>query len=166
MLSPQWMKAIYHAHIQSHLNYGLLIWGSMISNKKLRKFTVMQNSCLHLISNKHNCYPTDLIYKEEKLFTISELIQLELCKFGHQVTCKYLPKPILDLLDSRGGKKTHRYNTRYKKTPNIQQHSGTNFNKSFMCQGLEQCNQVPSIIRETKITKLLMKKLKKFLLSG
>ena len=141
-----------------------MIWGSMTSNTKLRKLTVMQNSCVCLISNKHNCYPTDRIYKEEKLFTLSELIQLEMCKFGHQVMCKYLLKPILNLLHSRGGKKTHRYNTCYKNTPNIQ-HADVNFNKSFMCQGLVQYNQIPSTIRETKNTKLLMKKLKQFLLS-
>ena len=50
MLSPRCLKIIYYAHIQSHLNYGLLIWGSMISKQKLQKLTSMQNSCIHLLS--------------------------------------------------------------------------------------------------------------------
>ena len=91
---------------------------------------------------------------------------MELCQFGHRLSCKYLPKPIIDLLETRGRKKTHQYETHYKKTPNIQKHSGVNFNKSFMCQGLVKFNQIPLNIHTIKNTRLLVKKLKDYLLKS
>ena len=105
ILSPRCLKLIYHAHIQSHLSYGLLIWGSMISKRKLQHLILLPNSCVRLLSKQTKWYPTNLIYKEEKILQLDDLITLELCKFGHRLTCKYLPKPIMDLMETRGGKK-------------------------------------------------------------
>ena len=36
------LKMIYHAHIQSHVNYGLLLWGNSVNKSLLNKVTVLQ----------------------------------------------------------------------------------------------------------------------------
>ena len=66
------------------------------------------------------------------------MIQFNLCKLGQQMTHKLLPKPLQDILNAGGGKKTHRYPTRNKSTPNIQKHQCIIFNRSFLCQGIKE----------------------------
>ena len=59
------------------------------------------------------------------------MVSIELAKFGYNVTNKKLPKPLLDMLNARGGKKTHKYSTLGKSTLNVQQHTSEMFNRSF-----------------------------------
>ena len=119
---------------------------------------------VRLIGQKPNRYPTQQLYKDERLLPLESLMYMELCRFGHRITTKELPKPLLDLLDSQGGRKTHQYETRNKKTPNIQKHSGIHFNKSFMCKGLTTYNQLSKDIKEMKNIKTLTHRIKKLLL--
>ena len=100
MLSHDCMRAIYYAHIRSHLMYGLLIWGSMTSSKNIKRLTNIQNSCVCLIGQKPNRYHTQQLYKDERLLPLESLIYMELCKFGHHITTNELSRPLLDLLDS------------------------------------------------------------------
>ena len=140
MLSHDCMKAVYYAHTYSHLMYGLLIWGSMTSSKKIKKLATMQNSCIHLLGQKLNRYST------------------------HRITAKELPKPLHNLLDSQGGRKTQRYETQNKETPNIQKHTSSQFNKSFMCKSLLKYNQLSPEIKETNKTKNFISRTKHTLL--
>ena len=39
-------KLIYHAHIGSHLQYGILLWGNGATNEQLNKLQKIQNKCL------------------------------------------------------------------------------------------------------------------------
>lgn len=43
------LKFIYHAHIQSHINYGLVIWGGMVSKETLNSIQRIQTKCLKQI---------------------------------------------------------------------------------------------------------------------
>ena len=54
------------------------------------------------------------------ILPLKRMIQFNLCKLGQQMTHKLLPKPLQDIINANGGKKTHRYPTRNKSTPNIQ----------------------------------------------
>ena len=66
------------------------------------------------------------------------MIQFNLCKLGQQMTHKLLPQPLQNILNADGGKKTHRYPTRNKYTPNIQKHQCSIFSQSFLCQGIKE----------------------------
>ena len=99
--------------------------------QNIKRLINIQNLCVHLIGQNPNRYPTQQLYKDERLLPLESLICVELCKFGHHVATKELLRPLLDLLDSQGGWKTHRYQMQNKKTPNIQKHSGIHFNKSL-----------------------------------
>ena len=41
-------KLVYHAHIRSHLQYGILLWGNGATNEQLNKLQKIQNQCLNL----------------------------------------------------------------------------------------------------------------------
>ena len=89
------------------------------------------------------------------------MVDLELTKFGYKISNSILPKPLLDMLNAMGGKKKHQYPTRNKQTPNIQKHSSTQFNTSFVCQGIHLYSLLPSELKaKTSIIAL------KFVISG
>ena len=62
------------------------------------------------------------------------MIKIELCKLGHKTTKDNIPKPLKTIMDKRGGKNQHGYNTQNKNTPNVQAHTMTQFNQSYLCR--------------------------------
>ena len=59
---------------------------------------------------------------------------MELCKLGYKVSHKILSDSLLTIFNLNKGKKTHRYPTTGKATPNIQQHADTKVNENFLCK--------------------------------
>ena len=50
LLDRDSLQKIYFAHIHSHLNYGLTIWGSMLSSSSLKELSKLQTNCIELIA--------------------------------------------------------------------------------------------------------------------
>ena len=73
------LKLIYHVHIQSHFNYGLVVWVGMINNEMLNRLQRIQTKCLKYI-NKRISQPHEL-----KLLSIKQLVQLEHAKLGYRL---------------------------------------------------------------------------------
>ena len=149
------LRSIYYSHIHSHLQYGLLIWGGSVCKRELTGLIKIQNQCLRLISPKTN--HKDL-YKKLQILKLTEMIQLELIKFGYKITKNQQPLPLQKLMNDRGGKKTHHYPTRMKSMPNIQKHASETFNKSFICRSIWEFNKMPDSIKNSKsIRHIIMK---------
>ena len=51
-LNEQARKMVYHSHLESHINYGLLIWGNNASKDQLNKLQRIQTECLKLVAQK------------------------------------------------------------------------------------------------------------------
>ena len=83
------LKLIYHAHLQSHINYGLVVWGGMVNNEILNRLQKIQTKCLKYINKRIN-QPNEL-----KLLNIKQLVQLEHAKLGYRLQNKLLPKKIM-----------------------------------------------------------------------
>ena len=79
------LKPIYYAHIQSHLIYGLSIWGNMINKHKKNQIHQLQTDCLKLLNNEHYNAVTD-IYLQHKILPFSSLIKQELIKLGYNIS--------------------------------------------------------------------------------
>ena len=45
-------KLVYHAHISSHIQYGILLWGNNATEEQINKLQKIQNRCLHHILPK------------------------------------------------------------------------------------------------------------------
>ena len=114
------IKNIYYAH--SHLTYSLLTWGSMISKWQINDLTKIQKACVRIICKKPSMYNSTVLFEQEHIPTLQNLIDLEVVQFGYKISCKTIPLPIQNLMNANGGKKTHNYNTHNKTTPNIQRH--------------------------------------------
>ena len=56
MLDKNCLRCVYFAHIHSHLNYGILTWGSVLSMTQLKELRKIQQQCVQLISKSkdHN----------------------------------------------------------------------------------------------------------------
>ena len=80
-LDKHTLKLIYLAQIQSHLNYGLILWGNMASCESLNKIKILQNKCMRMIKPKQKVHTT---YNELNLLELTELIEMESKKTGLQ----------------------------------------------------------------------------------
>ena len=76
MLMEQAKLAIHYAHIHSHLNYVILVWGSMLSKNKLDKLFKVQKECMGSISNVGKTAHTEPIFKILKILKLNQMIDL------------------------------------------------------------------------------------------
>ena len=89
------LRILYFAQFQSHLNYGLSIWGNMISSTSLNKLQRLQNTCVTLLGKNQT---TEDIYKKLKIMRVDQLIKLENCKFAYKMYNKLLPTKVINLV--------------------------------------------------------------------
>ena len=105
-------RLLYFAQIQSHLNYGLALWGNMSSTTLLNKLQKVQNKCINIITGKQ---VSQHCYKEPSILRIRELLELENCKLDYKLLHQELPIRIEDLSNhDQFGKtlqKKHKYKT-------------------------------------------------------
>ena len=85
---------LYFSQIQSHLNYGLALWGNMSSTTLLNKLQKAQNKCMNIITGKR---VSQHCYKKLSILRIRELLELEYCKFSYKPLHRELPIRIEEL---------------------------------------------------------------------
>ena len=87
----------------------------------------------------------------------------------HQVKNKLLAPPICAAFEKIGNKysgiKSHGYETRYKRVPNILPHGSKLFNKSFLCGSVREYMSLPKSCHHHKKSKTFNRAVKKYLLS-
>ena len=139
LLTKEAKKLVYFAHIQSHINYGLIIWGNMISSNQLSRLQKLQNKCVMLINNqKHDI--SNKSFQMLRILKIKDLLHLENCKFAFKFINGLLPSPIESTVkkDQTGNSliKTHQYNTRQKNIPNMPLARNKHYKHSLLCKAL------------------------------
>ena len=157
---------IYYAHIHSHLSYGLIVWGSMLNKTSLNDLEHLQKACIWLVNRTKKNSPTNILFKRNGLLKFSDMINLELQKFGFKLSRQDLPNPIDQIMNRKGGEKMHQYPTHNKKIPNIQPYNSTRFNNSYLCKGLNIFMTAKKSIKEARSFYLLfIKEVKKEIIS-
>ena len=109
---------VYHSHLESHIQYGLLLWGNGTNNSQINRVQKIQNKALQYATNKTNAHENK---KELQVLDIRSMIELANLKFGYKVLHNLLPFVTVKLcmFDSSDNTllKQHNYNTRNKRTP-------------------------------------------------
>lgn len=71
VLNTHHMKILYHALIESRLQYGILGWGG-VADIHLKKIEILQKRFLKIIFKRPYRYPTDELYREAKCFDLKQ----------------------------------------------------------------------------------------------
>ena len=120
LLDMTCLRNVYHGHIHSHILYGISVWGSMASQHMISEIYKIQKQCVHIMRPVTQKRDILSIFKDLHLMTVYNMIQISMCKLGHNISHKHFPSPIVRLFDMFGGHKSHRYLTRNKHIPNLQ----------------------------------------------
>ena len=127
---------VYHSHIESHIQHGIILYGNGASKEQINKLQKIQNKALQYMTNKNIALENK---RELKVLDITSLIELANLNFGYKVLHKLL-SPVtnkLCMFDSKNKilTKQHNYETRYKRTPYLPKNASQQYKSSFLCQG-------------------------------
>ena len=86
---------IYYGHVHSHLKYGILLWGSILSRSQINLLQKLQDVAIQVI-NQYNQIKTN--YLEHKIPYLLKLIRLEQQKLGYRLINNLLPINLEKLL--------------------------------------------------------------------
>ena len=130
-------KLVYHAHIRSHLQYGILLWGNGATSEQVNKLQKIQNQCLSYITG--NKITSTSANKELNILTVKDVVELANQKFGYKLLHNLLPKRVMQAckLDSKMQclMPNHSYNTRSKNIPNLPKNMNRKYKNCFLSCG-------------------------------
>ena len=150
---------LYMSFINSHINYGLSLWGPMALASDIKKIAKQQKKAVrHIDSASYNAH-TDPLFKKYKILKLNDTINLELGKFMYRFEKGTLPLPLLRLF--KRNVDFHNYNTRGKMSVNTQQHSSNIYNKSFLARGPALWSQFNNKIKSSPSINSIVRKFKK-----
>ena len=159
-------KLVYHSHITSHLQYGLLLWGNNATESQLNKLQKIQNKCLKYLLPKET---PDNASKKLNILNIRDMLKLVNLKFGYKLANKQLPPRIITIYQEDSKKNTllpkHQYNTRNRNTPNLPKDANKLYRESFLCQGRCSILSIDKSIQNSKTLSVFTKKCKSILLN-
>ena len=149
-LSPHALKVLYFAQIHSNLTYGIGIWGSLISKELLNNLQRVQNTCIKLMS-KGRYSPNSIV---ERIPTVEQQIELDLCKLWHRKTLGLLPSNLQIAMETdqlnRSLNKSHTYHTRHKNLLNRPKSTHHLYHESFLVKGNRVYSQLTRDLQNIK----------------
>ena len=89
------MKSIYYGHIHSHILYGISVWGSMVSQSKINEIFKIQKQCVHILGHPNQGHETIKHFRDLHVIPINDMIQIAMCKLGHNISHKHIPSLII-----------------------------------------------------------------------
>ena len=101
------MQNIYYAHVYSHINYRLSVWGNMATTADFNKIFKQQKDCVRAIQGVGKRAHTDPIFRDLNLLNLSDMVKLESAQIGYKITNGLIPKPISQLFTHGNGLKQH-----------------------------------------------------------
>ena len=134
------IKNVYYAHIHSHLTYSLLTWGCMINKRQLNDLMKIQKACVRIICKK----PSTVLFEQEHIPTLQNLIDLEVVKFGYKISHRLIPIPIQNIMNAKGGKK---HTTITRAIKQLQISRGTNPNNSIAASYANQYHHIVTFLK-------------------
>ena len=155
------LKSLYYALFESHLSYGLAIWGKT-HQYLIKPIEIMQKKAIRLIAKKDYNSPTDELFINENILKLDKLYTHIVCKIIYKFIKNTIPEGISSIF--KFNNEVHNYNTRNKNAPHIFVNKNTLYCQSFLLQGPRLWLRVPINLTLVNNESLFSKKLKKFLL--
>ena len=129
ILPTSCLKSLYYALFHSHLNYGLLVWGTTMLCCHQKKLITAQKKAIRHVSNKKYNAHTDGLFVKLAILKFSDAVDLELLKMMYLHSKNELPGPLQSIFQIN--RDIHSYNTRHRDDPIIIPRHYAPLDKSF-----------------------------------
>ena len=127
---------IYHSHILSHIQYGLILWGNNATTSQINRIQKILGRCEKFITHKQT--PQEELIPLN-ILTVTSLITLANYKFGYGLLHNLLPIKTIAICTHDSNDKSllpnHHYNTRHRRVPNLPRTRHFQYLNSFLCKG-------------------------------
>jgi len=133
ILNSTCLKMLYYSLFYSHLNYGIIVWGTSMPQGSLNKLFKSQKKVIRSISNAVYNAHTDPLFKEHKILKLQDAIDCEILKCMFLVSKSLTPSPIQDLFVPNA--MHHHHFTRRRYDPRIIARKYAPLDRSYLCRG-------------------------------
>ena len=99
------LKLIYNALFNSHLNYGILLWGH-----KAKNIEYLQKKAIRAVSSSHFLAHTDPLFKKENILKAQDIFTTRSILLFYRLQNNLLPQNIASIFDNHNVS-IHRYPT-------------------------------------------------------
>ena len=166
LLDTKSLKLVYHAHFESHLLYGLPIWGSMCSKEQLNCIKSVQRKALKFLRPSDSFLGT---CETLKILPIESLIELELLKIGYKLHKGLLPANVNKCLREDSNRhsltRKHRYPTRSKADLYVPVYQKASHSSSFLVRSISLYSKLNHDLKSSTSLFLFAAKCKKDLMT-
>ena len=164
LLLPKFLlKTIYFSLIESHLTYGLSVWGGAYASY-LKPLYVLQKKSIRVICNKPYNYPTADLFKELKILNLSKLYKLNLGKLMFRYIIKEVPCCLNNLFIMNYD--IHKYSTRQNRSAHFPVCRCTPYRQSFLFNAPKLWIQLDNNLTNCRSLSQFKCRFKKFLINN
>ena len=144
---------LYYAFIQSHLLYGLVVWGSTISGKSFNQLQLLQNNSIRAIIGLPKYEHISSYYFKLEILKIKDLNKFEIAKLMYLYHSSCLPCSFDNYFVKPSN--IHKYTTRSNDNFNyyIPKYRLARLQKSFKYTGVKIWNDLGTEIKLLSFTK-------------
>ena len=132
LLSTSNLKQLYFSLIHSHLQYGIILWGSAF-DYQLKKLCTLQKRAIRNVCNVKYNSPSNDLFKKLHVPKLTDIYGTSLGKLMYHTTNNDLPDSLA--ANFRPNHIYHNHHTRQRNDPHFRRHTSSIINKSFLHSG-------------------------------
>ena len=153
------MKTLYYSFFYSHIQYGILLWGTSTYKSNLDRMVILQKKAVRIIKNANYNEHSAPLFKDLSILNISDLIESDLCKFMYKFDRNMLPSRLNNLLTR--SYELHGYSTRYNQDPISIARKMAALDHSFLAKAPNVWKNLNKDIKQSKSIKNFSSKFKR-----
>ena len=151
ILNTELLKLMYYGFMYPHLQYGIVLWGGMISGAHKKRLLSFQRRALKCILSRTTCKRGTDLFTLGNILDIDNLTKLAFLKIAYRSERQLLPTTIQSFFTQNNS--VHRHNTRNRY--HIPRYKYKSIKNSFIYQSPHLWNSVPLDIRSSTWGKIL-----------
>ena len=92
-LTEKALKTIYYALFQSHIDYGLILWGTA-AKKHINRIWILQKKAIRILTKATYNAHTNPLFHKLRILKLWDIYKVQQAKFMHKMYRKALPDPL------------------------------------------------------------------------
>lgn len=106
IISETNLKTLYYSLVQSHLQYGIHLWGNA-HQKYIKPLFITQKKCIRAVTNSRYNETSLPLFKRLGILTLHDLYNQQIASFMYKFVNELVPSPLLDVFEYHGDIHTH-----------------------------------------------------------